>query len=87
MTIQPTEHDNLSPSQMEKFFQDYIQAKADQAELETARQVLALALSKLDKKQLKITLSDQARLGTEWDLQMKRESQSGSVLFRAVKVQ
>ena len=89
MTSSQFEHDNLTPenapSNLEQFFQDYAQAKSDQAELETAKQVLALALSKLDKKQLKVSLTDQAKLGTEWALQMKQESLSGSILFRAVK--
>lgn len=74
-----------SEGRLEQFAQDYAQAKADQAELETAKQVLALALSKLDRKQLKISLTDQAKLGTEWAVQMKREEKSGAVLFRAVK--
>lgn len=85
MTIQPIENDNLSPSQLEEFFGDYVQAKADQAELETAKQVLAFAISKLERKQLKVSLTDQAKLGTEWALQMKKESQSGAIVFRAVK--
>lgn len=97
MTEQPADYtpvsytdDNIRPwdnnGQLEKFFLDYTQAKADQAELETAKQVLAFAISKLsnDQKQLKLTLTDQAKLG-EWALQMKKESQSGAILFRAVK--
>lgn len=53
-------------------------------ELELLKPVLALAISKLPKKQLKMSLTEQSSLG-DLDLQMKQES-SGAIVFRAVKV-
>lgn len=52
-------------------------------ELELLKPVLALAISKLPKSQLKLTLKEQTTVG-EFALQMKQES-SGAIVFRAVK--
>lgn len=85
------ENNNITPdpegSAIEQLARDYLEAKADQEELEKVlRPILALAISRLPQKQLKVSLADQAKLG-ELDLQMKVESKSGAVWFRAVKVQ
>lgn len=72
------------PNAIEELLTDYQQAKADQAELENAKHVLALAISRLPKQQLKVSLTDMAHFG-ELDLQMKRESKSGAILFRTSK--
>ena len=53
-------------------------------ELELLKPVLALAISKLPKQQLKLTLKEQTTIG-ELALQMKQET-NGAILFRAVKV-
>jgi hypothetical protein len=88
VTVQPFETDDVYPdatgSAVEQLAQDYAEAKADQAELESLRPVLALAISKLPRQTLKVSLSDRAKFG-ELALQMKVESKSGAILFRAVK--
>jgi hypothetical protein len=53
-------------------------------ELALLKPVLALAISKLPKQQLKLSLTEQATIG-ELALQMKHEEKSGAILFRAVK--
>lgn len=75
------------PTQLEVFAENYAAGQAAIEELALLKPILALAISKLsnDKKQLKLSLSDQLKLGTEWDLQMKREEKSGALVFRSVK--
>lgn len=72
--------------QIEQLAIRYAEGQAAIEELALLKPILAFAISKLsnDKKQLKLSLTDQANLG-EWDLQMKQESKSGAILFRAVK--
>jgi hypothetical protein len=53
-------------------------------ELALLKPVLAQAISKLPKQQLKLSLKEQATIG-ELALQMKHEEKSGAILFRAVK--
>jgi len=62
-----------------------LEGQAAQEELELTRKVLAFALCHLPKKQLKLTLTDQANL-RKLDVQMKQESKSGAIVFRVVKV-
>lgn len=69
---------------MEELQQALIEGQAAIEELRILKPVLARAISKLPKRQFKLSLSDQGNLD-EWDLQMKREEQSGSLVFRAVK--
>ena len=52
-------------------------------ELELLKPVLALAISKLPKQQLKLSLKEQTTIG-ELALQMKQEA-SGALVFRSVK--
>ena len=59
------------------------QGQAAVAELAQLKPLFAWAVSCLPGKQLKISLSEQTRLG-ELDLQFKAES-SGTIVFRAVK--
>lgn len=59
-------------------------AVAAHQELALLKPVLAFAISKLPKQQLKLTLTEQATIG-ELALQMKHEGKSGAILFRAVK--
>lgn len=83
--IHPTEEDN--PTDVwEQLQQNLIMGQAAIEELALLKPILALAISRLsnDKKQLKVSLTDQANLG-EWDLQMKQETKSGAIVFRAVK--
>lgn len=69
----------------EKLQQDYIAGQRAIEELEVAKQVLAFAISKLPKQQLKLTVTEQTKLH-ELGLQQKLETKSGAILFRAVKV-
>lgn len=69
---------------MEELQQALIEGQAAIEELRILKPVLARAISKLPKRQFKLSLSDQGNLD-EWDLQMKREEQSGALVFRAVK--
>lgn len=74
-----------SASQIEAWALDYAQAKGDQEELVLTRQYLLLALSKLPKRELKVTLSEQAELNKQpWKLQAKSDDK-GTLFFRAVK--
>jgi hypothetical protein len=66
------------------FAQNYALGQAAIEELKLLKPVLALAISKLPKQQLKLSLSEQATIG-ELALQMKHEEKSGAILFRAVK--
>lgn len=61
-----------------------LEGQAAIAELEIAKGVLAFAISKLPKQQLKLSLKEQTTLH-ELALQQKLESKSGAILFRAVK--
>lgn len=67
--------------------QDYLRVLEENAaleqELETSRQLLAFAIDKLPKKQIKIDLTEQTNLHG-LALQMKQEK-SGAILFRSVK--
>ena len=81
MTIEPIE-DNIS--QIEALAQNYALGQAAIAELELLKPILALAISKLPKQQLKLTLTEQSNL-SDLDLQMKQEEKSGAIVFRAVK--
>ena len=64
---------------------DYAQAKADQAELVLTRQFLLKAISQLPKRELKVTLTEQADMAAEpFKLQAKRDDK-GTLHFRAVK--
>ena len=69
---------------MEEFAKAYAEGQAAIAELEVAKQVLALAISKLPKQQLKLSVTEQTKLH-ELALQQKLESQSGAIVFRAVR--
>lgn len=53
-------------------------------ELKLLKPILALAISRAPKQQLKLSLTDQTRL-SDWDIQAKQESKSGAIVFRAVK--
>lgn len=85
--IVPTDDDAITPynfeGQFQKLQRQLIEGAAAIEELEVAKAILAFAIDKLPKKQLKITLSEQARL-SELVLQQKQEN-SGAILFRAVK--
>jgi hypothetical protein len=70
---------------MQELQEALIEGQAAIEELNTLKPVLALAISKLPKQQLKISLSEQAKLN-ELGLQMKREEKSGAVLLRSVKL-
>ena len=76
------EQDNVS--QLEVFAHNYKLGQDAIEELALLKPVLALAISKLPKKQLKLSLSDMATLH-ELDLQYKAEGKSGAIMFRAVK--
>lgn len=78
------QRDNELSPVWEQWQQNYIAGQAAVEELALLKPILALAISKLPKKQLKLSLTDQTKLD-EWDLQMKKESLSGAVVFRAVK--
>lgn len=87
-----TQHVNIdpallepSPTSWETLAQNYAAGQAAIEELALLKPILALAISKLDKQQLKLSLTDQANLG-DLDLQMKQESKSGAIVFRAVRV-
>lgn len=80
--IIPPEEDG--PSQLEVFAQNYAAGQAAIEELELLKPVLAYAISKLDRKQLKVSLSEQGALVNDWALQMKQEK-NGAIVFRAVK--
>ena len=69
---------------LHSFAENYALGQAAIAELELLKPVLALAISKLPKQQLKLTLKEQTTIG-EFALQMKQEEKSGAILFRAVK--
>lgn len=87
MTVQPIETDDIdlkSHSQLEAFAHNYALGQAAIEELEKLKPILALAISKLPKQQLKVSLTDMAEFGTI-DMQMKMESKSGAILFRAVQ--
>lgn len=73
-----------SPASWEQLQQNYILGRAAVEELALLKPILALAISKLPKQQLKVSLTDQSNLG-DLDLQMKQES-SGALVFRSVKV-
>jgi hypothetical protein len=73
-----------STGQLEVFAQNYAAGQAAIEELALLKPILALAISRAPKQQLKISLTDQARL-SDWDIQMKQESKSGAIIFRAVK--
>jgi hypothetical protein len=61
-----------------------VQGQAAIEELALLKPILALAISKLPKQQLKLSLTDQTRL-SDLDLQVKKEEKSGAILLRAVK--
>lgn len=67
----------------EQLQRNLIMGQAAIEELELLKPILALAISKLPKQQLKLSLTDQSNLG-DLDLQMKQES-SGAIVFRSVK--
>lgn len=69
---------------MDEVNEALIAGQAAIEELRTLKPILARAISQLPKRQFKLSLSDQGNLD-EWDLQMKREEQSGALVFRAVK--
>lgn len=84
MTLQPEEDNNWD--QIETLAHNYAAGQAALQELAILKPVLALAISKLPKQQLKLSLTDQAKLDKpELELQMKQESKSGALLFRVVK--
>lgn len=75
------------PSSMDELAKDYIQAKADQAELDLLRQYFLLALSKMPDQTMRVSLTEQATLGDlPIALQAKSDVQTGAVYFRAVEV-
>jgi hypothetical protein len=73
-----------STGQIEQLATRYAEGQAAIEELKLLKPVLALAISKLPKQQLKLSLREQATIG-ELALQMKHEEKSGAILFRAVK--
>ena len=79
MTEQVTPEERL-----ESFAHNYALGQEAIEELARLKPVLAFAISKLPKQQIKVSLSDFATLH-ELDLQMKMESKSGAVVFRSVK--
>ena len=80
MTIEPIED---SISQIEALAQNYALGQAAIEELAQLKPLFAWAVSCLPRQQLKLSLSEQARLG-EFDFQFKAES-SGAIVFRSVK--
>lgn len=83
------ENNHITPdengSAIEQLAFDYAEAKADQAELVVTRQYLLKAISLLPKRELKVTLTEQADMGAEpFRMQAKRDDK-GTLHFRAVK--
>jgi hypothetical protein len=72
------------PQSIQELEQIAIEGQAALAELSVLKPVLALAISKLPKQQLKLSLEQQAKMD-ELEVQMKQESKSGAIVFRAVK--
>ena len=70
-------------TQLEEFFEAYQEGQAAIQELATLKGVLALAIDKLPKKQIRVSLSEQAHL-QELDVQYKVEG-NGSLVIRSVK--
>jgi hypothetical protein len=70
---------------LKSFAENYALGQEAIAELALLKPVLAYAISKLDRKQLKVSLSEQGSLVNDWDLQMKQEPKSGAIVFRSVK--
>jgi hypothetical protein len=71
---------------MDELAKDYIQAKADQAELDLLRQYFLLALSKMPDQTMRVSLTEQATLGDlPIELQAKSD-ENGAVYLRAVQV-
>lgn len=89
MKQQPFEDDNITPdtdgSSIEQLAFDYAEAKADQAELVVTRQYLLKAISLLPRRELKVTLSEQADMAAEPFLLQAKRDDNGTVSFRAVK--
>lgn len=82
-------NDHITPdaegSAIEQLAFDYAEAKADQAELVVTRQYLLKAISLLPKRELKVTLTEQADMEAEpFKMQAKRDD-AGTLHFRAVK--
>jgi PHD/YefM family antitoxin component YafN of YafNO toxin-antitoxin module len=74
-----------SEGRLEKLAMDYAQAKADQEELVITRQYLLKAISLLPKKELKLSLTEQAELNQQpFKLEAKNDAK-GTLFFRAVK--
>mgnify|MGYP003574934858 CR=1 FL=1 len=80
-TIPP--EDTALGDSMQQLINDFAEGQAAIQELALLKPTLALALSKLPKQQLKLSLTDQTSLG-DYELQAKRE-QNGSIVLRAVK--
>lgn len=76
--------ENHKRDQLTIFAENYAAGQAAIEELAMLKPILALAISKLPKKQLKLGLFEQAAAKIDWDLQFKAES-SGAIVFRAVK--
>lgn len=76
--------ETTAEERMEAFAANYALGREALEELRVLKPVLALAISKLPKKQLKLSLTDQAKLD-ELEVQFKQEEKSGALVFRAVK--
>ena len=74
----------MHTSGIEELTRQFAEGQAAIQELALLKPTLALALSKLPKKQIKLSLTDQTTLG-DYELQAKREEKSGAILLRAVK--
>lgn len=73
-----------APRNLEELTRQYAEGQAAIQELALLKPLLAHIIATLPKQQVKLSLSDQTKLG-EFALQAKREEKSGSILFRAVK--